>query len=73
VSQCFGYDPCFFHHGVRLWCRCDFQLAYACLEVCLSSFDKTLGSPLQGELASLVEFDALFDLPWTQGEYGLLH
>jgi hypothetical protein len=25
-------------------------MAYACLEVCLSSFDKTLGSPLQGEL-----------------------
>jgi hypothetical protein len=26
VSQCFGYDPCLFHHGVRLRCRCDFQL-----------------------------------------------
>jgi hypothetical protein len=27
-------------------------VAYACLEVCISSFD------LQGELASLIEFDA---------------
>jgi hypothetical protein len=33
-------------------------VAYACLEVCLSSFDKTFCSLLQGELASLVEFDA---------------
>jgi hypothetical protein len=119
VSQCFVYDPCLFHHGVRLRCRCDFQLAgfypyfemsccggthfsycewwmgfacdrwwlfsllwllicfviwviYACLEVCLSSFNKTLGSSLQGELASLVEFDAWFDFPWTHGEYRLL-
>jgi hypothetical protein len=42
-------------------------VAYACLEVCLSSFHKTLGSPLQGLLASLIEFDALFDLAWAQG------
>jgi hypothetical protein len=42
-------------------------VAYAYLEVCLSSFDKTLGSPLPGELASLVEFDAWFDLPWFRG------
>jgi hypothetical protein len=27
----------------------------------------------QGELASLIEFDAWFDLPCVQGEYGLLH
>jgi hypothetical protein len=38
-------------------------VAYACLEVCLSLLDKTLGSPLQRELASLVEFDA-----WFEGE-----
>jgi hypothetical protein len=37
-------------------------VAYACLEVCLSSFDH------QGELASLVEFDVWFDLPWIQGD-----
>jgi hypothetical protein len=41
---------------------------YACLEVCLSSFHKILGSPLQGELTFLVEFDASFDLPWFEGE-----
>jgi hypothetical protein len=35
VSQCFGYDPCLFHHGVRHRCRCDFQLAsfYPCFEM----------------------------------------
>jgi hypothetical protein len=27
VSQCLGYDPCLFHHGVHLQCRCDCQLA----------------------------------------------
>jgi hypothetical protein len=48
-------------------------VAYACLEVYLRSFDKTLGSPLQGDIVSLGEFDAWFDLPWTQGEYHLLH
>jgi hypothetical protein len=37
-----------------------------CLEVCLSSFDP------QGELASLVDFDAWFDLPWVQEEYCLI-
>jgi hypothetical protein len=42
-------------------------VVYACLDVCLSSFDKTLGSPLQGELASLVRFDAWFVLPRVQG------
>jgi hypothetical protein len=47
-------------------------VAYACLEVCLSSFDKILGSPLQGELTSLVEFDVYCVSPWVQGEYGLL-
>jgi hypothetical protein len=41
-------------------------VAYACLEVCLSLFDKTLGSPLQGEFASLIEFDALCVSPWVQ-------
>jgi hypothetical protein len=45
-------------------------VAYACLEVCLSSIDKTLCSLFQGELASLVELGAWFDLPWFQGEYG---
>jgi hypothetical protein len=43
-------------------------VAYACLEVCLSSFDKILGSPLQGELASFVKFGASFDLSWFEGE-----
>jgi hypothetical protein len=47
-------------------------VAYACLEVCLSSIDKILGSPLQGELASLIEFAAWFDLPWFEGELILL-
>jgi hypothetical protein len=35
---------------------------------CLSSIDEILCSLLQGELASLVEFDAWFDLPWFEGE-----
>jgi hypothetical protein len=26
VSQCFGYDPCLLHYGVRFQYRCDFQL-----------------------------------------------
>jgi hypothetical protein len=43
-------------------------VSYACLEVCLNSFDKTLGSPLQGELASLIKVGACFDLPWFEGE-----
>jgi hypothetical protein len=30
-----------------------------------------LSSLLQGELASFIEFDAWFDLPWFQGEYDL--
>jgi hypothetical protein len=47
-------------------------VVYACLEVCLISFDKTLGSPLQGELSSLIEFDAWFNLPWFEGELVLL-
>jgi hypothetical protein len=34
---------------------------------CLTSLDETLCSPLPGELASLVEFDACFDLPWFKG------
>jgi hypothetical protein len=42
-------------------------VAYAYFEVCLSSIAETLGSLLQGELASLVEFDACFDLPWFRG------
>jgi hypothetical protein len=35
VSQCFGYDPCMFCHGVHLQYRCDFQLAsfYPCFEM----------------------------------------
>jgi hypothetical protein len=48
-------------------------VAYDCLEVCLSLFDKTLCSPLQGEFASLVELDACCVSPWVQGEYDLLH
>jgi hypothetical protein len=47
-------------------------VAYACLEVYLSSFDKILCSLLQGEFVSLVKFDVWFDLSWVQGEYGLL-
>jgi hypothetical protein len=47
-------------------------VAYACVEVCLSSIDKTLGSPLQGELEFLIEFGAWFDLPWFKGELVLL-
>jgi hypothetical protein len=37
-------------------------VAYACLEVCLSSFDPW------GELAPLIEFGAWFNLPWFEGE-----
>jgi hypothetical protein len=48
-------------------------VAYACLEICLSLFDKTLGSPLQGEFTSLIEFDACHVSLLVQGEYGLLH
>jgi hypothetical protein len=48
-------------------------VAYACLEVCLSLFDKTLGSPLQEEFVSLIEFDACCVSLLVQGEYGLLH
>jgi hypothetical protein len=48
-------------------------VAYACLVGCLSSINETLGSPLQGEFASLIEFDACCISPWVQGEYGLLH
>jgi hypothetical protein len=33
-------------------------VVYACLEVCLSSNDKTLYSILQGELVSFIEFGA---------------
>jgi hypothetical protein len=35
VSHCLGHDPCLFRHGVRLRCRCDFQLAgfYPCFEM----------------------------------------
>jgi hypothetical protein len=47
-------------------------LTYVCLEVCLRSIDKILCSLLQGELASLIEFDAWFDLPWFEGELLLL-
>jgi hypothetical protein len=47
-------------------------VAYACVEVCLSSIYKTLGSPLQGELSFLIEFGAWFDLPWFKGELVLL-
>jgi hypothetical protein len=47
-------------------------VAYACLEVCLSSIDKTLGSPFQRELASLIKFGTWFDLPWFEGELILL-
>jgi hypothetical protein len=42
-------------------------VAYACLQVCLSSIDKTLCSLLQEQLASLIEFDAWVDLPWFEG------
>jgi hypothetical protein len=48
-------------------------VAYACLEVCLSSFDKILCSSLQREVASLTEFDVCCVSPWVQGEYGVLH
>jgi hypothetical protein len=47
-------------------------VAYACLEICLSSIDKALGSPLQRELASLIEFGAWVDLPWLEGKLVLL-
>jgi hypothetical protein len=47
-------------------------VAYAYLEICLSTIDKTLCSLLQGELASLIEFAAWFDLPWFEGELVLL-
>jgi hypothetical protein len=38
VSQCFGYDPCLFRHGVHLQYRCDFQLVglYPCFEMSCS-------------------------------------
>jgi hypothetical protein len=42
-------------------------VAYACLLGCVSSINKILCSLLQGELASLIEFDAWFDLPWFKG------
>jgi hypothetical protein len=42
-------------------------VAFASLEVCLSSIDEIMYSLLQGELASFVEFGAWFDLPWFQG------
>jgi hypothetical protein len=42
-------------------------VAYDCFMGCLSSIDETLYFLLQGELASLVEFDAWFDLPWFRG------
>jgi hypothetical protein len=48
-------------------------VSYACLVGCLSSIDKTLGSSLQGEFASLIEFDACCVSPWVQGGYDLLH
>jgi hypothetical protein len=47
-------------------------VSYACLEVCLSSIDKTFLSPLQGELTTLIDFGAWFDLPWFEGELVLL-
>jgi hypothetical protein len=43
------------------------SVAYACLEVCLSSIDEALCSHIRGELASLVESGTRFDLPWFQG------
>jgi hypothetical protein len=35
MSQWLDYDPCLFHHGVHLQCRCNFQLAgfYPCFEM----------------------------------------
>jgi hypothetical protein len=48
-------------------------VAYACLEACLTSIDKTLVSPFHRELSSLIEFGAWFEgrgvvlLPWFQG------
>jgi hypothetical protein len=42
-------------------------VGYACFVVFLSSIDKTFLSPLQGELTSLIEFGAWFDLPWFEG------
>jgi hypothetical protein len=44
-----------------------------CLEICLSSIDKTLCSLLHEELASLFEFSACLYLPWFQGEYGFCY
>jgi hypothetical protein len=34
---------------------------------CVSSINKTSCSLFQGELASLIKFDAWFDLPWFKG------
>jgi hypothetical protein len=45
---------------------------FACLELCLSPFDKTLCSLLQRELTSLFELGDWLDLSWFQGDYGLL-
>jgi hypothetical protein len=35
MSQCLGYDPYLFYHGVHLQCRCDIQLVgfYPCFEM----------------------------------------
>jgi hypothetical protein len=44
-----------------------FEWSMLVLWGCLSSIDEILCSLLQGELASLVEFDAWFDLPWFRG------
>jgi hypothetical protein len=49
------------------WFALLFEWPMLVLWGCLSSIDKTLGSPLQGEFASLIEFDACCVSPWVQG------
>jgi hypothetical protein len=57
VSQCFGYDPCLFCHGVHLQYRCDFQLLVStpvlrCVTVVVHIF-----LVVDGKLALLVIID----------------
>jgi hypothetical protein len=65
---------------VTLFILCPFSVRYVCkldfwahilwafgFALKTGRDNKTLGSPLQGELVSLVEFDAWFDLPWFRG------
>jgi hypothetical protein len=55
------------------WLSLLFEWSMLVLWGCLSLIDETLCSLLQGELASLVEFDACCVSPWVLGEYALLH